>query len=281
MKLNQLKKIKGILLFLSILILLNSFVLAEGGTLVIEEPVEICGEEDEAIVPNEGLYDEIIVDDVVTICEDGATIESHELVEVTDEGLIDGEGQHGEDGVEEEPGGDGEDGHSIEIYSGEVVVEGLITSSGGDGGDGGDAGGNRDGGDGGDAGNSGDIRIESLMEEITVDGNILAEGGSGGSGGSGGPGGGSSAGVGGDGEIISDIPIVNSSEMTEDFVTGILFQSEEGGSFDGSQPLVFATQVTTGGTGLKGIYDYEIRVPASLSVQIGGTESVTIFSELQ
>ena len=81
------------------------------------------------------------------------------------------------------------------------------------------------------------------------------------------------------GNTIEDVPVVNST-ITEDFQTGILYDTSQGTPYDGSQNLVFVTEVNTETQGEFGIYDYEARVPTSLSTQAGPRESVELITEL-
>ena len=85
------------------------------------------------------------------------------------------------------------------------------------------------------------------------------------------------------GNNINDVPIVNSTN-TFDFVTGILWDSSDinPGEYNGSQDLIFITKVNQNKQGRYGIYDYEIKVPASLKryVTPNNENTVTFYVEL-
>lgn len=151
----------------------------------------LCGEEHE-LTPdsNDGSrYNEIVIEGTVEICDEGATIEANNLVEISDQGEVIG---GAEDGADDE---DGEDAPDVEIISNQVDILGPINMDGGNGGDGGSG---RDaGGDGGDAG---DITITSFEEPINIQDTVSAEGGDGGDAGGGAA---TTSGDGGDGGIIT------------------------------------------------------------------------------
>ncbi len=81
------------------------------------------------------------------------------------------------------------------------------------------------------------------------------------------------------GDEVCDVPIAHSSDESEVFKTGIMYEPENDESFDGSQPLVFVTSVEPNSEGSFGTYDYEARIPANLRDQKGETESITIYEE--
>jgi len=79
--------------------------------------------------------------------------------------------------------------------------------------------------------------------------------------------------------LIKNVPIVNSTN-TSNFFTGILWDTSDGNSeYNGTQDLVFLTQ-NNQSEGKFGIYDYEIRIPASLKNYKLGAGSVTFFIEV-
>ncbi len=78
---------------------------------------------------------------------------------------------------------------------------------------------------------------------------------------------------------VCEVPVVNST-ITEDFQTGILYDTSQGEPYDGSQDLVFITEVNPNTEGEHGIYDYEAKVPANIRTLSGETESVEIFTDL-
>jgi hypothetical protein len=82
------------------------------------------------------------------------------------------------------------------------------------------------------------------------------------------------------GEQMCDIPYVNSTN-TDSFQTGILYDTEIGTGFNGTQGLVFVSNVDQSKTGKYGTYDYEARVPATLGTQVPGVDKISIYSEVQ
>ncbi|MDD9953415.1 MAG: Ig-like domain-containing protein [Candidatus Woesearchaeota archaeon] len=80
---------------------------------------------------------------------------------------------------------------------------------------------------------------------------------------------------------ITDIPVVNSTN-TSSFVTGILWDTSDGGSaYNTSQDIVFVTIMNESQAGQYGIYDYEIKIPATLRDYILGGGSVSFYTELR
>ena len=78
---------------------------------------------------------------------------------------------------------------------------------------------------------------------------------------------------------IQNIPMSNSTNNSN-FVTGILWDKGDGGvEYDGSQDLIFITQ-TNYAQGKFGVYDYEVKIPASLKNYKLNAGRVTIYSEL-
>jgi hypothetical protein len=80
---------------------------------------------------------------------------------------------------------------------------------------------------------------------------------------------------------IANVPIVNSTNSSN-FITGILWDSSDLmiSTFNGTQDLVFITEVNNGKQGKYGIYDYEIRVPAALDTYKLGSGGVTFYTEI-
>ena len=71
------------------------------------------------------------------------------------------------------------------------------------------------------------------------------------------------------GNQVCDIPFVNSTNNSN-FQTGILYDSSDGSPFDGTQDLVFTSNVSdTDRKGKYGKYSYETRIPSTLSEQTG------------
>ncbi|MFH1770580.1 MAG: CARDB domain-containing protein [archaeon] len=80
---------------------------------------------------------------------------------------------------------------------------------------------------------------------------------------------------------ILNVPIVNSTN-TSDFVTGILWDYGDGNTqYNGTQDLIFITEVNENKTGLYGTYDYEIKIPAPLRSYKGTTNTVTFYTEIK
>ncbi|MFH1770581.1 MAG: hypothetical protein ABH828_03415 [archaeon] len=84
-------------------------------------------------------------------------------------------------------------------------------------------------------------------------------------------------------KTITNVPVVNSTN-TSDFVTGILWDSDDSsnGYYDSTddEDIVFVTKINEGKAGAYGIYDYEIRIPSNLKSYKGGTETVSLYYEL-
>ena len=69
-------------------------------------------------------------------------------------------------------------------------------------------------------------------------------------------------------EEVCDVPVANSTNSSN-FVTGIMYDSEDGEGYDGSQDLVFITEAyDEKRQGLYGEYTYEISIPSTLSNQV-------------
>jgi hypothetical protein len=81
------------------------------------------------------------------------------------------------------------------------------------------------------------------------------------------------------GEDLCEIPMVNSTN-TSSFQTGITYQKDQVG-FDGSQPLVFLTEVNQSKQGKYGVYDYELKVPSTLGSQEGSSGEVNLYMEIR
>ncbi len=84
---------------------------------------------------------------------------------------------------------------------------------------------------------------------------------------------------------ITYVPIVNSSNSSK-FVTGILWDSGDDSSSNDQydttdkEDLVFITRVNASMSGQWGLVDYEIRLPALLREYTGGTDQITIYTEV-
>lgn len=67
---------------------------------------------------------------------------------------------------------------------------------------------------------------------------------------------------------VCDVPVVNSTNSSN-FVTGILYDSDDGIGYDGTQDLVFVSEAyNKTRQGLYGNYVYESRIPSTLSNQV-------------
>ena len=81
--------------------------------------------------------------------------------------------------------------------------------------------------------------------------------------------------------IIANVAIVNSTN-TSNFVTGILWDTGDGNNeYNGTQDLLFLTEVNQNQTGGYGQYDYEIKIPAPLRSYKGSTNSVSFYTEIK
>jgi hypothetical protein len=77
---------------------------------------------------------------------------------------------------------------------------------------------------------------------------------------------------------IQHIPVDHSTN-TSNFITGIVWDMSDGGDeYDGSQDVVFITQVNNDKQGSYGTYDYEIKVPVSL--KIANTSTIDLYTEI-
>jgi hypothetical protein len=75
-------------------------------------------------------------------------------------------------------------------------------------------------------------------------------------------------------------PVINSSS-NGNFKTGIFYDSSTGTPFDGSQPVVFVTEIKDSTQGEYGIYDYEAKIPALLREQKGSNDMIDIYAEIE
>jgi hypothetical protein len=80
-------------------------------------------------------------------------------------------------------------------------------------------------------------------------------------------------------QTISDVPVINSTNTTN-FVTGMLWDTSDGGSeYDGSQDLIIISPLNYAKQGAYGTYDYEIKLPVDLENYNGGNAAI-FYSEL-
>ncbi len=83
------------------------------------------------------------------------------------------------------------------------------------------------------------------------------------------------------GRQIADVPVIDSTN-TSAFRTGILWDMSDGGaSYNGGQDVAFITQINMSQQGSRGVYDYEIRVPATLRSYTGASPTVAFYVELK
>ena len=82
------------------------------------------------------------------------------------------------------------------------------------------------------------------------------------------------------GSLITNIPIINSTNNSN-FITGLLYDSNDGVGYDGTQDLVFITIINAASAGKYGSYDYEIRVPSRLESLKPGFDIVERLDELK
>jgi len=82
------------------------------------------------------------------------------------------------------------------------------------------------------------------------------------------------------GQEINNVPIINSTSVNS-FVTGILWDMSNGNTeYNGTQDLVFVTQINDTHIGAYGTYDYEIRVPTNLKNYKGAGTNVAFYWEI-
>ncbi|MBR9675588.1 hypothetical protein GOV05_01115 [Candidatus Woesearchaeota archaeon] len=80
---------------------------------------------------------------------------------------------------------------------------------------------------------------------------------------------------------IYDVPVINST-VNNNFLTGILWDSNDGPKYNGTQDLVFVTEVNENKIGFNGTYDFEIKVPAALrEYKTPDTSAVAFYAEIK
>jgi hypothetical protein len=80
---------------------------------------------------------------------------------------------------------------------------------------------------------------------------------------------------------INNVPIINSTN-TSSFVTGILWDASDGNTeYNGTQDIVFNTEINESQSGIGGTYDFEIKVPALLRNYNGAGPSLAFYYELK
>ena len=79
---------------------------------------------------------------------------------------------------------------------------------------------------------------------------------------------------------IKNVPVYNSTN-NDNFLTGILWDSGDGGSsYNKSQDIVFVTHINKNATGYNNSYDFEMRLPAKLRQYKAGVNMVSLYAEL-
>ncbi len=82
--------------------------------------------------------------------------------------------------------------------------------------------------------------------------------------------------------MITNVPIVNSTNGTTSFVTGILWDTSDGGTqYNGTQDIVFTSESDTAKQGGRGIYDFEISVPAYMRNYNVAGSTIAFYIELK
>jgi hypothetical protein len=80
---------------------------------------------------------------------------------------------------------------------------------------------------------------------------------------------------------VTHIPVINSTNTTT-FQTGILWDtSDGGGEYNGNQDVVFVNPIAPAAQGSRGIYDFEISVPAYLRNYNAAGSTVAFYIELK
>ena len=85
--------------------------------------------------------------------------------------------------------------------------------------------------------------------------------------------------------LVYNVSVVNSSNSSS-FQTGILWDGSDDvddGEFDSvdAEDLVFVSKVSDDSSGKFGVYDYEVRVPATLEDYKAGSSSLVFYMELR
>ncbi len=77
------------------------------------------------------------------------------------------------------------------------------------------------------------------------------------------------------------MPVINSTNTTN-FKTGILWDKSDGNTeYNGTQDIIFITEINEQQQGSQGIYDFEIKVPALLRNYNAAGTSVAFYVELK
>ncbi len=81
------------------------------------------------------------------------------------------------------------------------------------------------------------------------------------------------------GRTVNNVPIINSTNNSN-FITGVLYDTADGSTYDGTQDLIFITKLNYNQTGKYGTYDYEIKVPSNLKSLKPSTDLVQRIDEI-
>jgi hypothetical protein len=82
-------------------------------------------------------------------------------------------------------------------------------------------------------------------------------------------------------KTINTVPIINSTN-TSNFQTGMLWDKGDGGiEYNGTQDLIFITEINKNQQGSQGTYDFEIKVPALLRNYDAAGTSIAFYAELK
>jgi hypothetical protein len=82
-------------------------------------------------------------------------------------------------------------------------------------------------------------------------------------------------------KMVNNVPIYNSTNNSN-FKTGILWDYGDGGNtYNGTQDIIFLSQINKNTQGYNGTVDYEIRVPALLRSYKSGVDMVAFYVELE
>ncbi len=80
---------------------------------------------------------------------------------------------------------------------------------------------------------------------------------------------------------INNVPIINSTN-TSNFQTGILWDKSDGGTqYNGTQDIIFISQVNKQKQGGRGTYDFEIKVPALLRNYNAAGSTIAFYAEIR
>lgn len=84
------------------------------------------------------------------------------------------------------------------------------------------------------------------------------------------------------GEVVENVTVANSTNNS-DFVTGILWDTGHGGNnYNGSQEIIFITSINKNAVGFDDVYDFEIRISATLrEYRTIDTEKVVFYTEIK